>query len=387
MNQTKKLTILGSTGSIGTSTLDIVSKHPDKYSILSLVGGDNLELLSKQVLAFEPQLVVTRTQEGKEKLSALLSGKSSATLLWGQEGAEEAASLDENDVVVSAIVGSAGLRPTMKALEKGKVVALANKESMVVAGALMNRKAKESGATILPVDSEHSAIFQSLQGAETSSVKRLILTASGGPFFQQKEKDLSQVTRSEALNHPNWSMGAKITIDSATMMNKGLEVIEAFWLFGLPVKQINVIVHPQSIVHSMVEYVDGSTLAQLGIPDMRGPIAYALSYPERLANVVDPVNFAKVGTLTFFEPDHERFPSVSLAMEALECSETHPAVLNGANEVTVQAFLEEQIGFLDIVKINREVLHRYPGGEKDTLKDFLSADTWGRNEATRLITK
>lgn len=387
MNTLRKLTLLGSTGSIGTSTLDIVAKHPDQFQIVGLVGGDNIEKLAEQIKQFRPAYAVTRTEKGKDELAKHLKDQTLPKLLWGQTGAEEVSSLAENDMVVSAIVGSAGLRPTMKALEQGKIVALANKESMVVAGALMNRVAKQSGAKILPVDSEHSAIFQSLQGAPLASVKRLLLTASGGPFFLQKEKDLSTVTKAEALRHPNWDMGAKITIDSATMMNKGLEVIEAYWLFGLPVEQIDVIVHPQSIVHSMVEYVDGSIIAQMGVPDMRGPIAYALAYPKRLTNVVPSVDFTQVGQFTFFEPDHERFPCVRLAMEALKRGETHPAVLNGANEVTVQAFLEEQIGFLDIARINQQVLFSYQEKAHQTLEDFLAADAWGRHEAANLITR
>jgi 1-deoxy-D-xylulose-5-phosphate reductoisomerase len=379
----RSIVILGSTGSIGTSTLDVVSRYPDRFSVLGLAGGDNLGKLADQIRTHRPRFAATRTEEGMQELRANLGARCETQLLAGVEGAQRLACLDEADVVVSAVVGAAGLRPTLKAVEAGKTVALANKESMVVAGALVRRTAERSGARILPVDSEHSAIFQILQGSRKEFVRRLLLTASGGPFFRQPDRDLSGVSPQEALEHPNWEMGDKITIDSATMMNKGLEIIEARWLFGFPPERIDVVVHPQSIVHSMVEFVDGSVLAQLSVPDMRGPIAHALAYPERLEEAMPGLDLAKIGRLEFFEPDHRRFPSVRLAVEALRMGETYPAVLNGANEVTVRAFLDGRIGFTDIPRINRTVLQAYRQRSCECLEDFLEADAWGRREAAR----
>lgn len=381
----RSIAILGSTGSIGVSTLSVVEKFSTRFRVCGLAGGDNVELLAEQIDRFKPQAASTRTEEAAEKLRKLLGSRAKCVeILSGANGAERVASLKNVEIVVSAIVGAAGLRPTLAAVEAGKTIALANKESMVVAGALVSREAKRSGSKILPVDSEHNAIFQALGNSPREHVKRLVLTASGGPFFRQPERDLSKVTPAEALNHPNWKMGPKITIDSATLMNKGLEVIEAFWLFGFGLDQIDVVVHPQSVIHSMVEYIDGSVLAQMGVPDMKGPIAFALAYPDRLPNVTESLSFAKVRDLNFFEPDHDRFPSIEIAREALKRGETCPAVLNGSNEVTVKAFLDGKLGFLDIARINREVVLSYRQKNASTLENYLEADLWGREEALRL---
>ncbi len=381
----RSIVILGSTGSIGVNTFRVVDQYPNQLRVTGLVGGDNIDLLAKQVNTYRPELVSTKTVEGANRLKELLGKNCKTEIGHGVEGAEEVARKATGDIVLSAIVGSAGLRPTLAAIRAQKTIALANKETMVVAGALVRREAEEHQVTILPVDSEHNAIFQALAGAKTESVRRLILTASGGPFFKKPDLDLSNVTVEEALAHPNWKMGEKITIDSATMMNKGLEIIEARWLFGFPTSQIDVVVHPQSVIHSMVEYVDGSILAQMGVPDMRGPIAYALTYPERLAEVTERLSLSKIRELTFFDPDSKRFPSVNLARKALESGETHPAVLNGSNEVTVQAFLDRKIRFTEIAQLNEDVLTSYKEQAHASLDDFLAADQWGRKEAEKRI--
>lgn len=381
----RKISILGSTGSIGTTALKLASRFPDRFEIIGLAAGDNVELFADQVKKFHPLLACTKTEEGMKKLKTLTSSVRGLEYDYGILGAKRVACLQEAHTVLSAIVGAAGLKPTLAAAQKGKRIALANKESMVVAGALVSQTAKESGAQIFPVDSEHSAIFQALAGSNGKDVRQLILTASGGPFFLQKEKDLSKVTRQEALNHPNWSMGEKITIDSATLMNKGLEIVEARWLFDFPISKIGVVIHPQSVIHSMVEYVDGSILAQLGVPDMAGPISYALAYPSRVENVMQSIDFSKLRELNFFEPDHERFPSIQIARQAVEMGETFPAVLNGANEVTVQAFLDEKIAFPAIFQINRQVLEYHRQTACGDLEDYLAADQWARLEAKKRI--
>ncbi|HLG20110.1 MAG TPA: 1-deoxy-D-xylulose-5-phosphate reductoisomerase [Bdellovibrionota bacterium] len=384
---TRSVAILGSTGSVGTSTLKVVQRYRDRFRVSGLAGGDNIELLAEQIRTISPVVASTKTEEGLNRLKKLLGRRSETRLEYGTEGAEAVATCPGTDVLISAIVGAAGLRPTLAAARKGMTIGLANKEAMVVAGALVSRTVQESGARFLPVDSEHNAIFQALGGAPRESVRKLILTASGGPFFRQPELDLSSVKPAQALAHPNWKMGSKITIDSATMMNKGLEIIEAHWLFGLSSDRIDVVVHPQSVIHSMVEFIDGSIIAQLGVPDMCGPIAYAMAYPNRLDGVMESLNLTRTRELTFFEPDNERFPSMDLAREALQKGETYPAALNGANEVTVQAFLDEKIRFTDIARINREVLLSYRQTSSKTLEDFISADTWGRQKASDLITE
>lgn len=380
----KSLAVLGSTGSIGVSTLEIVAEHPDRFRIVSLTAGNNLQRLEEQVRRFQPRLVAVLTAADARRLRERL-GPGGAEILSGVEGLIACAAAAEVEMVVSAIVGAAGLVPTMAAIEAGKDVALANKETLVTAGPLVMAAVARKGVRLFPVDSEHSAIFQSLEGHRRGDVRRLILTASGGPFRDRALAELRQVTPAEALAHPNWSMGRKISIDSATMMNKGLEVIEARWLFDLAADRIDVHIHPQSIVHSMVEYVDGSVIAQLGIPDMRVPIAYALSYPERLPLNLPPLDLCAHGTLTFDRPDLQRFACLPLAYEALREGGTSPAVLNAANEVAVEAFLAGEIGFLAIPGLIRATLDRHQTGPLLQIDEVLRADRWARTEARRII--
>jgi 1-deoxy-D-xylulose-5-phosphate reductoisomerase len=382
----KRLGILGSTGSIGVSTLEIVAAHPDQYRIVSLSAGNNLQRLKEQIRRFQPQLVSVLCPEAAARLQAEL-GDEGPRVYSGVEGLIACASHEQIDMVVTAVVGAAGLVPTMAAIEAGKDIALANKETLVTAGPLVMAAVARKGVQLYPVDSEHSAIFQSLEGHQKGDVRRLILTASGGPFRDRPAADLERVKLADALAHPNWNMGRKITIDSATMMNKGLEVIEARWLFDLPAEQIAVHIHPQSIVHSMVEYVDGAVMAQLGIPDMKTPIAYALSYPDRLPLDLPPLDLCALQTLSFAEPDLDKFPCLALAYRALATGGTAPAVLNAANEVAVDAFLQEQIAFLDIAVIINGVLDRHVPAALDHIDDALRADLWGRQEARRMITQ
>lgn len=382
----KNISILGSTGSIGTNTLDVVRSNPDRFRVLAMACGSNLELFKQQILEFKPKQVSVRDEKDvlvlKNALSSLID---LPEIYFGEAGAVKVASIPQVSMVVSAIVGAAGLVPTLRAIEAKKEVALANKETMVIAGEIMSRSAQKMGVSIFPVDSEHSAIFQCLQGQNQKEVKRLILTASGGPFRQKTLEELQQVSLAQALQHPNWNMGAKITIDSATLMNKGLEVIEARWLFDIPVEKIDVVVHPQSVIHSMVEYIDGSVLAQLGIPDMRTPIAYALTYPERIPNNLPSLDFFKVKELTFFAPDTQRFECLQLAKEALLKGGDAPCVLNAANEIAVAAFLKEKIRFLDIPKLVGKVLRLHSVRDADNLENLLKVDAWAREETKKQI--
>ncbi|BCA79853.1 1-deoxy-D-xylulose-5-phosphate reductoisomerase [Desulfuromonas sp. AOP6] len=380
----KKISVLGSTGSIGVSTLDIAAAHPDQFQIVALTAGSNLKLLAEQVRRFRPSVVAVLRREDEALLRDML-GAAAPAVLSGLEGLMACAVHDEAQMVVSAIVGAAGLVPTMAAIESGKDIALANKETLVTAGALVMEAIHRKGVKLYPVDSEHSAIFQSLEGHRRTDVRRLILTASGGPFRDKALAELRQVSPADALAHPNWSMGRKISIDSATMMNKGLEVIEAHWLFDLPGDRIDVHIHPQSIVHSMVEYVDGSVIAQLGIPDMKTPIAYALSYPERLPLNLPALDLCALGSLTFSKPDNQRFACLGLAYEALREGGTAPAVLNAANEVAVEAFLNKELGFLAIPDILRRVLDTHRIAALTHIDEALRADRWGRQAARRLI--
>lgn len=380
----KKISVLGSTGSIGVSTLDIAAAHPDQFQIVALTAGANLHLLAEQVRRFRPSVVAVLRKEDEVPLRDML-GAAAPEVLSGLEGLMACAVHDEAQMVVSAIVGAAGLVPTMAAIESGKDIALANKETLVTAGALVMEAVQRRGVKLYPVDSEHSAIFQSLEGHRKADVRRLILTASGGPFRDKALAELKQVSPADALAHPNWSMGKKISIDSATMMNKGLEVIEARWLFDLPADRIDVHIHPQSIVHSMVEYVDGSVIAQLGIPDMKTPIAYALSYPERLPLNLPALDLCALGSLSFSKPDNQRFACLELAYEALRAEGTAPAVLNAANEVAVEAFLNRELGFLAIPDILRRVLDAHRHGSLTHIDEALRADRWGRQAARRLI--
>lgn len=382
---TKRLGILGSTGSIGVNTLEIVQRHPERFSVVGLAAGSNIDLLEQQMRRFRPSFVsvfdLQRAKELRERTSDL-----DIEIYEGSHAACTIASLPEVDLVLSGIVGAAGLTPTLAAIRAGKDVAIANKEPLVMAGELVMREA-EGRVRVLPVDSEHSAIFQALSGNRHGDVKRLILTASGGPFRTWPSESFSQITVRDALQHPNWRMGQKITIDSASMMNKGLEVIEAHWLFNVEADHVDVVVHPQSIVHSLVEFVDGSVIAQLGIHDMQIPIAYALNYPERLPNTLPALDLTEIGTLTFESPDLARFPCLRLAYEAIKTCGTAPTVLNAANETAVEAFLNERLPFTNIPQVIDETLQKHDvrtlvDGDIDTI---LSADRWAREKAASII--
>ncbi len=376
----KKISILGSTGSIGVSTLEIVAAHPDRFKVVALSAGSNLDLLRRQIEVFSPQLVAVIAEESAKELRAMLPGKR-PEIMYGVPGMIAVATAAEADMVTAAIVGAAGLVPTAAAIQAGKDVALANKETLVTAGRLIMEMVKEKGVRLYPVDSEHSAVFQSLQGHRRADVRRIILTASGGPFVNYPLEKLAQVSIADALNHPNWSMGRKITIDSATMVNKGLEVIEARWLFDMPGEQIAVNIHPQSIIHSMVEYVDGCVMAQLGVPDMKAPIAYALTYPERVSTGVKPLDLTELSGLTFAAPDYARFPALKLAYQALAADESMPAVLNAANEVAVEAFLGGGIKFTDIAAVIEKTMDDHQPHAVTSIEEVLSVDRWGRERA------
>ncbi len=380
----KKISLLGSTGSIGVNTLDVVARYPEKFKICALSAGSNVEIFASQIRKFKPKLAAIFDSSKVHALKALV-GDLDVEIVSGQAGTVAAAEFSEADLVVSGVVGSAGLLPAMAALKAGKTLALANKETLVIAGELVLKEAERNNTQIIPIDSEHSAIFQVLNGEKAKRIKKIILTASGGPFRTFTLKQMEKVTVKEALNHPNWSMGAKITIDSSTMMNKGLEYIEAKWLFGVDTN-VEVIVHAQSIIHSMIEFVDTSIMAQLGIPDMRVPIAYALTYHHRFVCELKSLDLASMDNLTFEAPDVERFPCLQLAMDATEMGQTMPAVLNAANEIAVQAFLDELIHYKDISEIIRMAMHNHRPVELKELQDVLDADLWAREEATKLIT-
>ncbi len=380
----KRLAILGSTGSIGVNTLDIVRQFPGKFEVVSLSAGMNIQLLKKQILQFRPKLVSVLNKELSEILQRELLSVP-IEIVHGVEGLIQVAIHPEVDQVVSAIVGAVGLIPTLSAIKTGKVIALANKESLVMAGKIMMDEAKRNHAQILPVDSEHSAIFQALLGHQKEDVHHLILTASGGPFLNLPLHRLQEVTVKEALNHPHWEMGKKVTIDSASLMNKGLEVIEAHWLFNIPIEKIIVQIHPQSVVHSMVEYIDGSIVAQMGIADMRIPISYALSFPHRLPLNLSPLDLSQIGGLTFFPPDQERFPCLRLAYRSIEIGETMPAILNAANEIAVNAFLEGSLKFTDIPLLLQRVMEEHEVKSVHTIEDILRADQWARERSKAIL--
>ena len=380
----KRISILGSTGSIGKSTLDVVARHPDRFQVTGLAEGHDVKLLAKQIEQFRPKVVSVRNAEAAGELRGLL-GSVKPEIVHGIEGACAVAAMEDAQLVVSAIVGAAGLLPTMRAIESGKNVALANKESMVVAGEIVSRLAEEMGVKILPVDSEHAAIHQSLAGHRKEDVTAIHLTASGGPFLNSTREEMERAGPEEAIKHPRWSMGAKITIDSASMMNKGLEVIEARWLFGVPADRIRVVIHPQSIVHSMVEYKDGCVVAQLGVPDMRAPIAYAIAWPERVESGVERLDLAKVGKLTFQEPDFERFPCLALAYDALSEGGTMPAVLNAANEIAVGAFLDNNLKFTAIAEVVEKTMSAHEKRTVGSIDEILEANSWAREHAKTLI--
>ncbi|HRS97947.1 MAG TPA: 1-deoxy-D-xylulose-5-phosphate reductoisomerase [Smithella sp.] len=381
----KKISILGSTGSIGVSTLKVIEDHPDRFRVVALSAGKNIGLLQKQIERFMPRIAAVRNREDANALRRSLASKKAVKILYGEEGLKAAASAAEADIVVSAISGFAGLLPSLTAIEAGKSLALANKETLVAAGEIIMRAVRKKGAKIIPVDSEHSAIFQCLEGERKQDLSSIILTASGGPFLGFTKKQMEKVTLRQALKHPRWNMGKKITIDSATMMNKGLEVIEAKWLFGVDLARIDVLVHPQSIVHSMVELKDGAILAQLAMPDMKIPIAYALSYPERITNQLPRLNLAKVGNLEFFKPDLQRFPCLRLAYEAGERGGTATAVLNAADETAVESFLQKRIRFADLPKIIEKVLDAHDTVDRPSLDDIMEADRWARQKTTEIM--
>jgi 1-deoxy-D-xylulose-5-phosphate reductoisomerase len=380
----KKISILGSTGSIGTSTLAVAERFPERFAVVALAAGNNSELLESQIRKFRPAIAAIVSEKAAAELRKRCKDLP-VRILSGVEGMIQVAAAENADITVSAIVGTAGLVPTMAAIRAGKDIALANKEVLVTAGGLVMAECRSRNVRLFPVDSEHSAIFQCLHSGERGDVRRLILTASGGPFRKYTKKDLVKVTLAQALKHPNWSMGKKITIDSATLMNKGLEVIEAHWLFGMGPEQINVLVHPQSIVHSLVEYQDGSVVAQLGMPDMKGPIAYALSYPDRLPDVSPGLDLASIATLTFQEPDRDLFPCLGFAYDALKAGGSMPAVLSAANEVAVRYFLEEKIGFMDIPRVLRATMDAHTPVSFKSVDEALKADLWARHEAERVI--
>ncbi len=375
----KRLIILGSTGSIGTQALDIVRANPDKYTVTALAAGSNAEILEKQAREFDVKTVALFNEKAAADLKVRLAD-TDVKVLSGESGVCELAASD-GDIVLNAIVGIAGLRPTLAAIDNGTTIALANKETLVTGGEIVNRRLVEKGVKLLPVDSEHSAIFQSLQGAPEGSLKKILLTASGGPFFSKTREQLQNVTVKEALNHPNWSMGAKITIDSASLMNKGLEVIEAVHLFGVAASQIEVLVHRQSILHSAVELSDGAVIAQLGTPDMKLPIQYALTYPER-DKCFESLDLLKVGTLTFEKPDTDTFRLLPLCVEAINRGGLYPTAINGANEESVRLFLEGKIKFLQIAEFNEKAMNLC-----ENKKDFTVEDIFVADEAARRIVR
>ena len=379
----RKISILGSTGSIGTQTLEVVDIL-ENIRVMAITGNSNIRLLEEQARKYQPELVAVMDEKNAEELKNRLSDMN-IRVVSGMDGLVEAATYEGVDTVVTSVVGNVGLKPTFEAIRAGKNIALANKETLVSAGQLVMDLAKKHDIKIYPVDSEHSAIFQSLQGNEGNKIERILLTASGGPFRGKKREELLEVTAADALKHPNWSMGNKITIDSATLMNKGLEVMEAKWLFGVDVDQIEVLVHPQSIVHSAVEYEDGAIVAQLGEPDMRVPIQYALTYPKRVKNPFPRVDFTKRNNLTFDKPDMETFKCLSLAYRALKTGGTLPAVLNGANEVAVARFLKGDIGFLQIPELIEQTMDAYTVKYEYTLEDLLEADAWAKDYAAKVV--
>ncbi|MCE1189506.1 MAG: 1-deoxy-D-xylulose-5-phosphate reductoisomerase [Ignavibacteria bacterium] len=379
----KKLLIMGSSGSIGKSTLEVVRQNPELFSVTGLAVNTSTAAVIEQAREFLPSVVAVRDQAAAAAIAGNLPP--GTELVIGQQGLQQIAALADYDIFVGAMVGFAGLIPTLEAIRRGKRIALANKETLVVAGQLVTELCKRYKAELLPVDSEHSAIFQCLYGEASDAVQRLILTASGGPFYQLPKSDFEKISIEQALNHPTWKMGSKITIDSATLMNKGLEVIEARWLFGLPQNRIDVVIHPQSIIHSMVEFVDGSIKAQLSVPDMKLPIHYALNYPNRVAASYIRTDFLQIGTLTFANPDTEKFECLQLAYDVLAEGGKAPCILNAANEVAVAGFLKGQIGFTKIPRVIRSVLEKIPGGEPNEIEEIIECDVLARKAAEQVL--
>ncbi|TCS82976.1 1-deoxy-D-xylulose-5-phosphate reductoisomerase [Tepidibacillus fermentans] len=379
----KTLSILGSTGSIGTQTLEVVRSHPDQFRVVAISGGTNLNRLREQIKMFSPKLVSVKTKELAEELRREVGSR--VTIVYGEEGLIEVATHPDANFVVTAVVGSIGLRPTIEAIKVGKHIGLANKETLVSAGHIVMDLAKKHQIPILPIDSEHSAIYQSLNSEKKEQVRRIILTASGGSFRDKTREELRNVSIQDALKHPNWSMGAKITIDSATMMNKGLEIIEAHWLFQMPFDKIDVMIHPESIIHSMVEYVDRAIIAQLGTPDMKVPIQYALSYPDRFELKQEPLDLTKIGSLHFQKPDFRRFPSLKMAYECGKDGGTMPTVLNAANEEIVAAFLAGKVPFIEIESFIEKVLDQHLKISNPNLEEIMEADQWARKMIANLL--
>jgi 1-deoxy-D-xylulose-5-phosphate reductoisomerase len=382
----KTIAILGSTGSIGVNSLEIISKFPEEFRVVALAGGKNYRKMEEQVRLFRPDVASVMDPEAARRLRQSLSS-APTKILWGNEGLNAVATHPQSQMVVCALVGSVGLLPTLAAIRAGKSIALANKEALVMAGEVIMKEIRETRGNLLPIDSEHSAIFQALAGHRKEEIKRIILTASGGPFLDTPPEELKRVTPREALNHPQWRMGKKVTVDSASLMNKGLEVIEAHWLFGVPASRIEVHIHPQSIVHSMVEYIDGSVIAQMALPDMRGPIAYALSYPRRLDLRLPSLNLFEAGPLSFEPVDRERFPALALAYQALETGGTMPAVLNAANEVAVEAFLEGRLEFLKVPSVIQKTMENHQPLRLNSVEDVLQAHSWAREEARETLNR
>ena len=379
----KHISLLGSTGSIGKQTLEVVAANPDKLKVRALAAHRSDELLEQQIRQFEPDIAVLSDKDAAARLAARYHGKTK--ILAGDEGLLAAATYDGADTVLASMVGYAGLRPTLAAIECGKNIALANKETLVAAGSLVMAAVRKHGVSLTPVDSEHSAIFQSLRGGAEKEVKRLIITASGGPFRGKKRSELENVTLAQCLKHPNWSMGPKVTLDSSTLANKGLEVMEAHWLFDMPYDKIDVVVHPQSIVHSLVEFCDGSVIAQLGEPDMRLPIQYALSWPDRFDYSFEQLDLVKAASLTFEAPDLEAFPSLKIAVDCGKAGGTLPCAFNAANEEAVNAFLHDKIKYLDIPYITAAVTQAHDNVAEPQIEDIEQADAWARAEAQRVI--
>lgn len=381
----KNIAILGSTGSIGVNALKVIQGNPEEYKVIALAAGRNVELLMKQIEEFRPRAVAVLEEKLVSQLKDRFAKKGRPEVFFGTDGFKFLVSMDQVDTVISAMTGAAGLLPTYEAIKAGKHIALANKETMVMAGPLIIAEAEKKGVTVLPIDSEHSAILQSLMGHPREDLRRMILTASGGPFKDFSLEEMSKVTPAQALKHPNWNMGPKISIDSATLMNKGLEAIEAKWFFDLKIDQISILIHPQSVVHSMVEYKDGSIIAQLGIPDMIIPISYALSYPHHLKNSLPSLELETIGMLSFEKPDLNKFKCLRLALKAAEMGGSTPAVLNGANEIAVESFLEGRIGFLDIPELIEKTIETHKLYPVDSIEAVMEADRWARETAREFL--
>lgn len=378
----KRLSILGSTGSIGKSTIEVINKHPDKFKVVGLAAKNSVQLLQSQIKLLKPEVVAVFDESAASTLRKM---DLPVEILTGEQGLVRVATLENADMVVSAVVGSAGLVPTYEALKAGKDVALATKEALVMAGSIVISEAFKRGVRIIPVDSEHSAVFQCLDGRDISEVEKIILTASGGPFRKKNISELDAITPDDALKHPTWDMGRKISIDSATLMNKGLEVIEACRLFNMPPEKVEVVIHPQSIIHSMVKFIDGSIMAQMSVPDMKGPISYALSYPQRFAEALPALNLSDVRELTFEAPDMKKHPSLALSYDAIRTGGTMPCVLNAANEIAVEAFLDRRISFTSIPRVVSMTMAEHRVLMADTIEEIIKVSDWAKMKAAEIV--